>query len=301
MAGFSADWLAWREPADHRSRSGALAARLYARLARREALRVVDLGAGSGSNLRWLLPHGPARQHWRVVDHDPALLEALHVRTRAWAVEHRGEASLATDGQLHVRLRDRSCHVEAVHRDLVPWDGAVLAGEDLVTGAALLDLASASWIRELVAAIASAGAAALFTLTYDGRMACTPEEPDDAWVRALVNCHQRTDKGFGPAAGPGAVDEAVRAFEAAGYVAERDRSDWVIDAEPELQRALVRGWGEAALEMAPSEASRIAAWTSARLLHVDRQRSVLTVGHEDLAAWPAVPDSGQAGPNTGDR
>ncbi len=33
-----------------------------------------------------------------------------------------------------------------------------------------------------------AGAATLFALNYDGRMACTPEDPEDEGVRGLMNC-----------------------------------------------------------------------------------------------------------------
>ena len=63
----------------------------------------------------------------------------------------------------------------------------------------------------------TSGAAVLFALTYDGRIACTPAEPDDEAIRDLVNRHQRTDKGFGEAVGPDASDLAQEYFAGAGY------------------------------------------------------------------------------------
>src|SRR5258707_11635990 len=84
---------------------------------------------------------------------------------------------------------------------------SVVAGAHLVTASALLDLVSERWLRELASACRSHGAAALFALTYNGRSACTPVEPEDDHVRQLFNTHQRrNDKGFGIAAGPDAVD-----------------------------------------------------------------------------------------------
>ena len=51
MSGFSPEWLALREPIDHRSRNAELASSLSARFQQRSAVEVVDLGCGTGSNL----------------------------------------------------------------------------------------------------------------------------------------------------------------------------------------------------------------------------------------------------------
>jgi hypothetical protein len=125
----------------------------------------------------------------------------------------------------------------------------------------------------------------LFALTYDGRIDCLPAEADDPFIRSLVNRHQHTDKGFGPALGPDAAATAARVFAESGYHVQRRRSDWVLTCEGDLQRELLVGWAGAATEMAPGEASRIDVWLRTRLGYVDALRSVIRVGHEDLAAW----------------
>ena len=51
---FSPEWLALREPVDHRSISQPLRAKVAARLAGAAPVNVMDLGCGSGSNLRAL-------------------------------------------------------------------------------------------------------------------------------------------------------------------------------------------------------------------------------------------------------
>jgi hypothetical protein len=156
----------------------------------------------------------------------------------------------------------------------------------LVTAAALLDLVSESWLRELASRCRGRGAAVLFALSYDGRIQCSPSDPEDAGIRDLVNRHQRTDKGFGPALGPDAADAAERCLTSLGYQVQREPSDWVLAAESDqLQRQLVEGWADAAMAIAPERSASIRGWLARRLTHVAGGRSQLVVGHQDLGGW----------------
>ena len=271
MAGFSAEWLALREPLDHAARSAELTRAVWDALPRGEPQRILDLAAGTGSNLRYLrkagsertrpasVPSAKAETDWLLVDHDSALL-----------------AHVATSPDVHTRCLDLS----------TLDDRGLFAGRRLVTASALLDLVSEEWLRTLAVRCAEAGAAVLFALTYDGRIACSPPDSDDAEVVSLVNRHQRTDKGFGPALGPDATRIATNCFEALEYQVRRARSDWIVAPESrELQRQLIDGWARAAAEIAPAREAVIDGWRDRRLAHVVAGRSEIAVGHEDLGGW----------------
>lgn len=280
-----ADWLTLREAADHASRSERLT-RIAADAVGRESVRVLDLATGTGSNIRYLAEHLAPRQHWLVTDHDPAVLAHLRVRMTDWATA-RGYTVRDGNAGFIVAGERFECRIETRLRNLASLDDpGLFEGRHLVTASALLDLVSAAWLRTLAAQCRAAGATALFTLTYDGRSPCVPEDLDDTLVRDRFNDHQRTDKGLGgTAAGPGAADAAATAFTAEGFRVERERSDWVIEpGEAELQRRLIAGWMSAATEVAPELALRIANWQLRRLHHVDEGESLLVVGHEDLVA-----------------
>lgn len=289
---FSADWLTLREPADHAARSLALTRRVVERLTKGGAadVRVLDLGSGTGSNLRYLEPHLPATQHWTLLDHDAALLRASRERLAAHA-GRRGLACTETlDGLLHIHGDGRACDIAFQQQDLSNSLGEMmlLGGNRLVTGAALLDLVSERWLCQLADLCQDGRAVVLFTLTYDGRIACEPADADDAFVCTLVNEHQHGDKGFAPAAGPDATRVARACFARAGYEVYTEPSDWMLDADAAgLQRQLIDGWAAAATEVAPGHAGRISAWRARRLEHVEAGRSRIRVGHQDLAAWPA--------------
>ncbi len=74
MTGFSADWLALREPFDARARNPVVLDAVIAALKGYPSIRIVDLACGTGSTLRALAPRLPVEQNWRLIDNDLGLL-----------------------------------------------------------------------------------------------------------------------------------------------------------------------------------------------------------------------------------
>ena len=304
--GFDVDWLALREPLDRDARAATgLDDRIAAWLDGRRGggsdrgaagspagtVSIVDLGCGSGSNLRHLLPRLGAGQRWRVVDNDRALLRALGERLDAWAKAHGATVEATPDGELGVRGDGFDATVTRERRDLAADltgpGGLGLAGTDLVTASALLDLCSADWIDALVEACARAGAAGLFVLDYDGGARWDPPHADDERVRALVNRHQRRDKGFGPARGPAAGAHAAARLTLAGHDVVAATSVWRVGSDSAaLHAAFVDGWARAATELAPDEAERIEAWRAHRVAAAGAGGATLEVSHHDVLALP---------------
>lgn len=301
MSGFEPGWLALREPADRRARSLGLLAELCAWLTARPhdnaaALTVIDLGGGTGANLRWLAPQLGSRQDWLVVDNDPALLDALAAELRTLVAAaglrltpeptaNRTWPAIALDGP------DRRITVARRQLDLAAdLTQLALPAGSLVTASALLDLVSRDWIEGLCDRICAAGLPALFALSYDGRIVLEPDDPRDRQLRDLVNRHQRGDKGFGAALGPTASAAAAAAFARRGYRVDRAASDWLLGpADASLQRALIAGWVQAARELAPDDSGWLDDWLRQRISAIDARELRIVVGHEDLLAVPAGP------------
>lgn len=264
MSGFSAGWLALREPADHRSINHQVRTACVRAFAGRDRVHVVDLGCGTGSNLRSLAPAFGFRQHWTLVDHDPALLDMA--RSRA------GEMA----GDIEIVCKPADLARESL--------GSVVTGADLVTASALFDLFSAEAVARLVAAVAASHSVFYTVLTYDGIAAFLPEHPADSAMREAFNQHQRSDKGFGPAAGPDATDILAAALREHGYHIQRGKSPWVLDgAWRALRQELERGWAAAVRETGAIPAATIDDWLTHRTA---ASSAVAIIGHEDLLALP---------------
>jgi hypothetical protein len=279
MSGFSPDWLALREPVDHRSRNQALLSKLAARFAGRKDILVVDLGAGAGSNFRAVTPLLSARQHWILFDHDPVLLAAALKTIAQWA-----DSSRAITNGLEASKDGKSLSIELRQTDLAAdpaaWNSA---SPDLVTAAALFDLVSEAWIDRFVAALARARLPLYTALNHDGVAEWNPPQPEDGRMKDAFERHFGRDKGFGPSAGSHASKLIADKLASAGYEIERGRSDWRLGpADRKLIAMLAEGWAGAAFETGEVPAAAIAEWLAAR----KAEGVSCLVRHEDFLASP---------------
>lgn len=280
MTGFSAQWLALREPADHRARDIALQSLVIhdlERLARMRAgpLQLVDLGSGSGSNLRALAPLLPEHQHWTLVDYDPALLEAARAACIAWA-----DQVIANDTSLKLIKTNKHITISFRCEDLSSNIGAVLAEpSDLITAAAFFDLVAEDWLERFCGLLATP----LYTvLTYNGIENWTPPEPSDAAMLKAFHAHQQTDKGFGAAAGPTAAGVMEKLLRARGFVVSSASSPWKLDANDHaLIEQLATGSAGAVRDTGLVPQQEVDAWQRSRI-----QASTCEIGHTDLYARP---------------
>ncbi len=268
----SREWLSLREPADAAARAGDLAEHLRRRLPVAGRWVIHDLGCGTGAMGRWLAPLLRGPQHWILHDRDANLLEVA-------AAERPGSAA---DGAI--------VSVEATQSDitrLVPGD---LAGANLVTASALLDLLTAGELATLLTVCADAGCPILLTLSVVGRVELTPADPLDDRVAAAFNAHQRRPTERGRLLGPDAVAVACGHLGQLGVDVLVRPSPWRLGApEAALAAAWFTGWVGAACEQDPDLAAEVEVYARRRLAEAAAGHLAVTVDHADLLALPSKP------------
>lgn len=281
---FAADWLALREPADACARSSRLAEAAGDWLASRtlNCAEIIDLGAGTGANLRYLAPRLATNQSWTLIDHDASLL------ARA------AESTLPAHAHRTVSLTTRTIDLDACFDDL--------PSEGLVTASALLDLVSRRWIEKLIQACYRANCAVLFALSVDGHMQIgdpstqTPEtKRDDAWIFKQVATHQRRNKGMGRALGSDGPEVLRQVLAETGYQVYSAVTPWRLDTvDLKLALAALDEWARAAATAAPESSYFIQTWQTQRQTALRQGFCSLQIGHHDVLGLPIEPASARS-------
>jgi hypothetical protein len=263
----SPDWLALREPVDHRARATNLLEPVRRRLAGGSPVVIHDLGSGTGSMARWLAPRLAGKQHWIMYDRDRDLLDLAAIAVAE---------AVGDDADIAVETRER---------DITRLTAADLAGASLITASALLDMFTAEELERVVAACAGAGCPTLLTISVNGRVELSPAHPLDAHIADAFNAHQRRTLGERRLLGPDAVDAAAAMFAGHGIAVRVSPSPWRLGPdESDLAAEWFVGWLAAACEQRPDLSDPAVAYARDRLADAAAGRLQVVVHHSDLLA-----------------
>ena len=217
---------------------------------------------------RWLAPQLPGPQRWVLHDHDPALLAVAARRCAGLRDAHGQPVAIETRTTELGRLRS----VE-------------LAGADLVTASALLDLLTAAELDGLATACAATGRPALLTLSVAGHVELDPPDPRDHEFAAAFDAHQRRTVADRRLLGPDAPEVAATTFARHGLHVRAADSPWRLGPDrAELTASWLRGWVAAAAEQRP-DLRRTAAGYLADRLRAGIGLTALVL-HRDLLVLP---------------
>jgi len=260
------DWLAARVAADDAARAATVTT-LLPKLSRYliEAagpggtVQIIDLGAGTGANQRWLAPRLPIRQRWLHLDHNPVISRSLPLPAETVIVDEGVEAL----GQLLTR-----------------------AGGDrqLVTCSALLDVLTTEQIQAVCRGVIDNRVPAFFSLTVTGGLRFSPADAHDQLLLAAFNDHQRR----AGRAGPEATTLTVNLLRAAEFAVTTQETPWRLTAESGhafidqmLEERLA-----AAVAQDPALARTAAAWLELRRAQLAAGLLRIELDHCDILGLP---------------
>jgi hypothetical protein len=232
-------------------------------------MAVHDLGSGTGSMARWLAARLAGPQHWIMYDRDDELL------------------SHAVADSPHVAADGAPVTIETRRRDITRLGPEDLAGADLITASALLDMMTSEELERLLVSCAGAGCPVLIALTVTGDVDLSPADPFDRCVADAFNAHQRRTTGTRRLLGPDAIDAAVDGLTRLGADVRLRPSPWRLGpAQAALSAAWFTGWLAAACEQQPELRSVATRYGRRRLAEANAGRLSVTVHHQDLLARP---------------
>jgi hypothetical protein len=223
-------------------------------------LEIVDLGAGTGANQRWLAPRLEFVQRWIHLDHDPAISRSLPLPDDTMIIDGSVEQAL---GRL---LANRS------------------SDPRLITCSALLDVLTTDQIDAVCRAVIENQVPALFSLTATGALNISPANRYDELLLDAFNDHQRR----AGRAGPDATTLAVNALCAGGFTVRTQETPWRLTASSDwafVERFLQERL-DAAVAQTPGFAAAATDWFELRRSQFVLRMLRIEVGHRDVLALP---------------
>jgi hypothetical protein len=259
-------WLAARVAADTAARAATLSTLLpeltnhLIKVADHEDnIAIIDLGAGTGANQRWLAPQLPFRQRWIHLDHDPVISRSL---------PQPDETLIINDG------------VDALARLLAGRNG----DRRLVTCSALLDVLTTAQLDAVCRALIDNHAPALLSLTVTGTLRVVPSDPADQLLLEAFNDHQRR----AGRAGPEATSLATSTLRAGGFTVRCQETPWRLTASSGqgFVAQVLQDRLHAAVAQDPALAPTAAAWLDLRRAQLAVGVLRIDLGHCDILALP---------------
>jgi hypothetical protein len=260
------DWLAARVAADNDARAATLSTLLPQLInylidtdAPDPTVHIIDLGAGTGANQRWLAPRLPIPQRWLHLDHNPIISRTEPLPAETVIID----AGVEVLDQLLASSRDR---------------------RQLVTCSALLDVLTTEQVKAVCQAVIDNRVPAFFSLTVTGELTMSPTNPHDQLLLSAFNDHQRRAGRLGPDASALTVD----LLRAAEFAVTTQQTPWHLTADrgqafidQVLEERLA-----AAVAQEPALAATAASWMELRRAQLAAGLLRVELDHCDVLGLP---------------
>ena len=284
-----AQWLAHRFACDAEARHPEIEHKFLSFFEQHQtALHVVDVGSGTGANLRYYFDRIPHTQTWTLIEQSSHLLGECRHSLATFAQKHgygwhpQGDTFLLTDAGKTAAITLIQGSIDRIEQ-LVDLPQA-----DVVTANAVFDLLSFEQFDALVSTLAQHDVCLLATLNYYETSFLPFSERDHQFVD-WYHMHMKRPQPMGIAMGPDCSEEMLDLLAQHHMLIEQESSQWHLKkGECTLHRYLLHFMEQAIAELSlsPEEQRDFEAWLT-RKKELCRQRELeIIVDHSDIFAYP---------------
>jgi hypothetical protein len=290
----SVAWLETRYAYDARARSKEIERIVLQDLASRRFLRIVDLGAGLGSNLRYYAGVFDCDQEWFCIERDGLLCREFAARLKKWAATLAWSCRPTARGVI-LRKDGTTVSAHLLPSSFLPFPAALAEYDlDLAMGNAVFDLLSRRQFLHLARALADRSVPLLATLNY-ASMKFAPARAGDRKIVESYERHMTLPRAEGAPMGPGCVPAMERILASEGYEVLKSESPWTISRRDHPLFRLLLQYVErsvGSIRNGVVGTADLRAWAARKKAEVRSGEVRLCVRHLDLyARLPQAPAS----------
>ena len=282
-------WLAHRYACDAEARHPEIEHKFLAFFEQHQtALKVVDVGSGTGANVRYYFDHIPHAQEWTLIEQNGSLRDECRRSLAAFAKEQgydwqeRDDTFRLADAQKTATIRlvpGRIEHIEQL---------ADLSQTDVVTANAVFDLLSYEHFDTLVGTLARHNVCLLATLNYYETSFLPFSEEDYRFTR-WYHLHMKRPQPTGIAMGPDCSEEMLDVLAEHHMMIEQEGSQWHLKQHATTMHHYLLHFIEhavAELSLSTDEQHDFDAWLSHKKTLCRQRKLEIIVDHSDIFAYP---------------
>lgn len=283
---FTVEWLSERYRFDAAARNKEVEQSCIKHFQNYKQIKIVDIGAGHGSNFFYLFPKFPQHQEWVFVELNASLLETAFLRLAHFAKAHNYPFKRTTK-TFTFNANGKEISIYSLHASFLDL-GQSLALEtvNLLTAGAVFDLLSVELFEQFATQLIPFQIPLLSTINYAG-MRFWPQQKEDTQFLQLYEAHMLRMQNFGQSMGADCMRHMLAFFEKKQITCHVGDSNWAVAAgDTKMQGFLLQYLENAILEMPINKGENLAfkQWLSEKRQMVAAHQLKTTVLHQDLFA-----------------
>ena len=281
---FTATWINLRESYDMLSRSDLLQ-NLYKKN-KLNLKKVIDLGGGNGSFLRWCHYKNIIYDDFLIIDNDEALLKSFYPRTKSYL--SMMSLSLIKDNMMSYRIQNlknnKDGFITLKKQDFYKSID-IINDYNLVSFSAVSDLLSKKFIKCLFDKI-DKGTNLYFSICFDGRVKWKNKNKHDKYTVSMFNQHQKQEKTTGVALGLNSINFIKNLSKKNDYKIYIADSSWSVDSHDNdsrvFQKAYLNTIYKPLKKFELTDRDILEDWLRSKKNDIESKNSNLVVGHKDI-------------------
>ena len=281
---FTTTWINLRESYDMLSRSDLLQ-NLY-KNNKMNLKKVIDLGGGNGSFLRWCHYKNIIYDDFLIIDNDEALLKSFYPRTKSYL--SKMSLSLKKDNMMSYRIqnikKNKDGFITLKKQDFYKSID-IINDYNLVSFSAVSDLLSKKFIKCLFDKI-DKGTNLYFSICFDGRVKWKNKNKHDKYIVSMFNQHQKQEKTTGVALGLNSINFIKNLSKKNDYKIYIADSSWSVDSQDNdsriFQKAYLNTIYKPLKKFELTDKDILENWLKSKQNDIENKNSNLVVGHKDI-------------------
>jgi len=281
---FTATWINLRESYDMLSRSDLLQ-NLY-KNNKLNLKKVIDLGGGNGSFLRWCHYKNIIYDDFLIIDNDEALLKSFYPRTKSYLSTI--SLSLIKDNMMSYRIQNLKTNKDGfitLKKQDFYKSIDIINDYNLVSFSAVSDLLSKKFIKCLFDKI-NKGTNLYFSICFDGRVKWKNKDKHDKYIVSMFNQHQKQEKTTGVALGLNSINFIKNLSKKNDYKIYIADSSWSVDSQDNdsriFQKAYLNTIYKPLKKFELTDKDILENWLKSKQNDIENKNSNLVVGHKDI-------------------